>query len=176
MKTILMLILFISSINAELVITKEVITDSMLKGVSGVLQEITGQNDKVHEENCKKEYKKLYERNSLQLENTKKENIKLKELVSMNDLKHKDVKINHLKIRKNEKCSIEYWDYFKSTNHEISELSKENRKIKRMLTKRNINYAPLLKTNTIVYEYKEERVSNSEREKAKEDLKKQMAF
>ncbi len=174
MKTILMLILFISSINAELVITKEVITDSMLKGVSGVLQEITGQNDKVHEENCKKEYKKLYERNSLQLENTKKENIKLKELVSMNDLKHKDVKINHLKIRKNEKCSIEYWDYFKSTNHEISELQIENRKIKLLLRGNNINYEPLLKRKSTIYSHK--KVTQGEREKAKEALKKQMSF
>ena len=169
-----MFILFVSSINAELVITQEVIQDSMLNGVSGLFKEITGQNDKANEEKCKKEYKKLYERNSQLLKQAKVENIKLKELVRMNNLEHEDVKINHLKIRKNEKCSIEYWDYFKSTNHEISELGKENRKIKIMLTKRHINYTPLLKTKTIAYRNKE--VSKSEREKAKEELKKQMAF
>ncbi len=92
----------------------------------------------------------------------------------MNNIEYKEIKINHIEIRKNGKCSIEYWDYFKSTNHEISELSKENRKIKLMLTKRNINYTPLLKTKTITYKDKE--ISKSEKEKAKEELKRQMGF
>ena len=169
-----MLILFISSVNAELVLTQEVIHDGMLNGLNGVFKEITGQNDQVHEENCKEEYKKLYERNSHLLKKAKNENIKLKELVSMNNLKYDDVKINHLKIRKNKKCSIEYWDYFKSTNHEISELQKENRKIKLLLSEHNINYEPLLKRKPTIYSHKE--VTQEEREQAKEALKKQMSF
>ena len=168
------MVLLVSYVNAGPVITQEVIFDGMLNGVSGLFKEITGQNDKAHEENCKKEYKKLYERNSQLLKNENEENIKLKEIASMNNIEYEETKINHIEIRKNEKCSIEYWDYFKSTNHEISELGKENRKIKIMLTKRHINYTPLLKTKTIAYRNKE--VSKSEREKAKEELKKQMAF
>ena len=174
MKKILMLILFVSSVNAELVLTQEVIHDGMLNGLNGVFKEITGQNDKAHEENCKKEYKKLYERNSQLLEKSKEENLKLKEIISMNSLNYEDVKINHLKIRKNEKCSVEYWDYFKSTNHEISELQKENRKIKLLLRGHNINYEPLLKRKPTIYSHKE--VTQGERKQAKEALKKQMSF
>ena len=174
MKKILILVLFVSYVNAESVITQEAIRDGMLNGLGGLFKEITGQNDKAHDENCKKEYKKLYERNSQQLQKEKEENIKLKEIVSMNNIHYEEIKINHILIRKNEKCSIVYWDYFKSTNHEISELSKENRKIKRMLTKRNINYTPLLKTKTIVYD--ENKINEDERQKAKDELKKQMSF
>lgn len=172
MQKILILILFITYVNAQMVITQEVIRDGMLNGVSGVFKEITGQNDQAHKENCKKEYKKLYKRNSQLLKKEKEENLKLKEIVSLNNMKYEETKIDHIAIRKNEKCSIEYWDYFKSTNHEISELSKENRRIKLMLTKHNINYAPLLKIKTSVYRDKEV----SERAKAKEELKKQMSF
>jgi len=174
MKKILMLVLFVSCVNAEMVITKEIITDSMLNGVSGAFKEITGQNDQAHEANCRIEYKKLYERNSDRLKKEKEENKKLKEIVHMNDIEYEEVKIDHLVIRTGEKCSIEYWDYFKSTNHDISELQKENRKIKRILTTHNINYTPLLKTKTIVY--REKKITKSEREKAKEALKKQMSF
>ncbi len=90
--------------------------------------------------------------------------------------KYEEAKIDHLEIRKNEKCSIEYLDYFKSTNHDISQLSNENRYIKVMLSKHKINYIPLLKSKTITYVDKEESVSKSEREKAKEELKRQMGF
>ena len=167
-----MFILFVSYVNAEIVLTQEVIRDGMLNGVNGVFKELTGQNDQAHDENCKKEYKKLYERNSQLLEKEKEDNIKLKEIASMNNIPYEETKIKHLPIRKNEKCSIEYWDYFKSTNHEISELSKENTKIKIMLSKRNINYVPLLKTKTTAYKHK--KTNQDDREKAKETLKQQM--
>ena len=45
-----------------------------------------------------------------------------------------------------------------------------------MLAKHNINYTPLLKRRNITYVQKEERVSDSERGKAKEELKRQMEF
>ena len=169
-----MFILFISCINAGPVITQEVIYDGMLNGVSGVFKEITGQNDQAHEENCQMEYKKLYERNSKLLQKEKEDNIKLREIARINNIQHETMKINNMEIRKNGKCSIEYMDYFKSTNHEIRQLSKENSHIKLLLSKQKINYAPLLKRKTVVYEEKE--VSTSEREKAKADLKKQMGF
>ena len=174
MKKILMLVLFVSYVNAGPVITQEMMADSMLNGVSGVFKEITGQNDQAHEENCQIEYKKLYERNSKLLKKEKEENIQLKRIIRMNNIPYEEVKMDHLEIRKNEKCSIEYWDYFKSTNHDISQLINENRQIKIMLSKYKINYTPLLKRKTIVYEEKE--VSKSEREKAKEELKRQMGF
>lgn len=174
MKKILIFVLFVSYVNAETVITQKAIQDGMLNGVSGLFKEITGQNDKAHEENCKEEYAKLYERNSQQLAKEQEENLILKRIANMNNIKYEETKIDHLEIRKNEKCSIVYWDYFKSSSHDISELSKENSQIKSMLTKHKINYTPLLKTKNIVYIQKEESVS--EREKAKEELKKQMSF
>ena len=174
MNKILMLVLFVSYVSAEVVLTQEVIQDGMLNGVNGVFKELTGQNDQAHEANCQKEYKKLYKRNSQLLQKEQSDNIKLKEIASMNNIQYEETKIDHLDIRKNETCSIKYWDYFKSTNHEISELSKENNKIKIMLAKRNINYAPILKTKTAAYKNKD--IKDEDREKAKEDLKKQMSL
>ncbi len=174
MKKILMLVLFISYVNAEIVITKEMIADSMLNGITGAVKEITGQNDEAHEENCQIEYKKLYERNSKLLKKEQEENMQLKRIVSMNNIPYQEVKIDHLEIRENESCSIKYWDYFKSSSHDISQLSNENRQIKAILSKHKINYTPLLKRKTVVY--KEKEVSTSEREKAKAELKKQMGF
>lgn len=176
MKKILILVLFGAYINAAQVLTQEVIYDGMLNGVSGLFKEITGQNDQAHEENCQIEYKKLYERNSKLLQKEKEENKKLREIARKNNIKHEEMKINNMVIRKNGKCSIEYWDYFKATNHEISQLGKENRHIKLLLSKQKINYSPLLKTTTISYVQEEESVSLSEREKAKEELKRQMGF
>jgi len=169
-----MLILFVSSINAGPVLTQEVIFDGMLNGVSGVFKEITGQNDKAHDENCQIEYKKLYERNSQQLKKEKEENVQLKRIVRVNNIPYEEVKMDHLKIRKSEKCSIVYWDYFKSSTHDISQLSNENKHIKVILSKNKINYSPLLKRKTVVYEERE--VSTSEKEKAKAELKRQMGF
>ena len=176
MKKILMLVLFISGANAAQVLTQEVIYDGMLNGVSGLFKEITGQNDQAHEENCQMEYKKLYERNSKLLSKEKEDNIKLREIARINNIQHEKMKINHIEIRRTGKCSIEYMDYFKSTSHEISQLGKENRHIKLLLSNQKINYSPLLKTTTISYVQKEESVSLSEREKAKEALKEQMSF
>lgn len=173
----ILLVLFVSYVNAGPVLTQEVIHDGMLNGVNGVFKELTGQNDQAHEENCKKEYKKLQKRNSQLLQKEQSDNIKLKRIASMNNIPYEEAKIDHLAIRKNGKCSIEYWDYLKSTSHEISELSKENNKIKIMLAKRNINYTPMLKTTAVMpTEYKTKDIKNDEREKAKEDLKKQMGF
>ena len=171
-----MLILFASSINAGPVLTQEVIFDGMLNGVSGVFKEITGQNNQAHEENCQMEYKKLYERNSKLLQKEKEDNIKLREIARINNIQHEKMKINNMEIRKNGKCSIEYMDYFKATNHEISQLSKENTHIKLLLSKKKINYTPLLKSKTIVYAKQVDTTSETERKDAKEELKKQMAF
>lgn len=146
----------------------------MLNGIKGVAKELTGQNDQIHEENCKLEYQKLYERNSRQLLKEKDENTKLKAILEMNNIKYKEVQTKHLPVRRGESCSLVYWDYFKSSSHDISELGKENRKIKTILTNHLTNYTPLLKTNTMGYSSK--KVSDNERKKAKAELKKQMAM
>ena len=70
-KKLIFILVSLSYLNAEIVITKDIIADSMMGGV-------TGQNDEAHEENCKREYKKLYERHSLQLKHVKLENRNLK--------------------------------------------------------------------------------------------------
>ncbi len=171
-----MLGLLVSYLKAGPVVTQEMIADSMLNGLNGVFKELTGQNDQAHEDNCQIEYNKLYERNSKQLKEVKDENVQLKRIIRMNNIPYEETKKDHLEIRKNEKCSIKYWDYFKSTAHDISQLSNENRQIKIMLAKHKINYTPLLKRKTIVYQEKEKTVSKSEREKAKEELKRQMGF
>ncbi len=174
MKKILMLILFVSSVNAAPVLTQEVIHDGMLNGLNGVFKEITGQNNKAHEENCKSEYETLYARHSIELIKQKSDNNRLKNIAKANNIKYKSKKIKYLPIRNDKSFCILYWDYLKSSSHVISELQKENTKLKILLSKRNINYTPLLKTKTIVYSEKE--VSKREREKAKEALKKQMSF
>lgn len=176
MKRFMLFVLFVSYVNAGPVITQEMIYDGMLNGVSGMFKEITGQNDQAHEDNCKIEYEKLYARNSQNLKKVKEENIKLREMARVNNIQHEEMRIKHIEVRKNGKCSIMYHDYFKATNHEISQLRKENNHIKLQLSKKKINYTPLLKTTTVSYVKKEERVSLSEREKAKEDLKIQMGF
>ncbi len=176
MKKILMLLLFVSYINAEMVGIQDVMKEGMINGVTGLFKEITGQNDQLHEENCQKEYKKLYERNSKLLKKEKEENIILRRIARANNVKHERMEIKHIEIRKNGKCSTEYWDYFKSTNHEISQISKENRHIKLLLSKQRINYAPLIKIKTTVYTKREESVSEKERKAAKEELKRQMGF
>ncbi len=176
MKRIVLFIFFVSYVNAGPVITQEVIFDGMLNGVSGMFKEITGQNDQAHEDNCKIEYEKLYTRNSQLLEQAKEDNIKLREIARVNNIQHEEMKINHIEVRKNGKCSIKYHDYFKASNHEISQITKENNHIKLLLSKKKINYTPLLKRTTVSYARQEETVSQSEREKAKEDLKRQMGF
>ena len=176
MKKILMFALFVSYVNAGPVLTQEAIYDGMLNGISGVFKELTGQNDKEHEENCKKEYKKLYERNSQLLKKEKDDNIKLREIARINNVQHEKMKIKQMEIRRNGKCSTEYMDYFKATNHEISQLNKENTHIKLLLSKQKINYTPLLKSKTIVYAKQVDTTSETEREDAKEELKRQMAF
>ncbi len=130
MKKIFMSVLFVSYLNAGPVLTKEMIADGMLDGVTGVFKELTGQNDQLHEENCQKEYKKLYDRNSKLLKKEKEENIMLRRIARANNIKHEEMEIKHIEIRKNGKCSTKYQDYFKATNHEISQLGKENRHIK----------------------------------------------
>jgi len=172
----MLFVLFVSYVNAGPVITQEMIYDGMLNGVSGMFKEITGQNDQAHEDNCKIEYEKLYARNSQHLKKVKKDNIKLREIARVNNIQHEEMKIKYIEVRKNGKCSIKYHDYFKASNHEISQITKENNHIKLLLSKKKINYGPLLKTTTVSYAKKEESVSLSEREKAKEDLKRQMGF
>lgn len=174
MKKILMLVLLMSYANAQMVITKEVIADSMLDGVTGVFKEITGQNDEANEKNCQIEYKRLYETHSKQLIVAQQENIQLKRIVRANSIPYVEVTMDHLKIRRNTTCTIEYWDYLKSSSHDIGQLTKENRQIKVILSKRNINYTPLLKRKTLVYD--DAPANQSERDSAKEELKRQMAF
>ena len=77
-------------------ISTEMITDSMINGVTGAFKEITGQNDASNEKKCQKEYKELYERNSQQLAMEKQENKKLKELIRMNSIKYKEAIIEHI--------------------------------------------------------------------------------
>jgi len=176
MKKLVLVTLCFTSIYAEIVLTQEVIYDGMLNGIKSVAKELTGQNNEIHEKNCKIEYKKLFERNSYQLEKEKEKNAKFKTILKMNNIVYKEVQIKHLPVRKGESCSIVYWDYFKSSSHDISELSKENKKIKTILTNHHINYEPLLKTNIMGFSSKKGSNSDNERTKAKEELKKQMAM
>jgi len=174
MKKILMLILFVSYVNAQMTISTEMITDSMMDGVTGMFKEITGQNDEQKKQKCQKEYKELYERNSQRLAMEKQENQKLKQLIYVNSIQYIEATIDHIQIKKHQKCTKAYWNYFKSTNHDISQISNENRKIKTILTKHRINYAPLLKDTTVFYKAKKVKQHTSDREKAKEELKRQM--
>ena len=171
-----MSVFVVSYLYAGPVLTKEMIADGMLDGVTGVFKELTGQNDQLHEENCQKEYKKLYDRNSKLLKKEKEENIMLRRIARANNIRYETMEIKHIEIRRNGKCSTEYWDYFKATNHEISQLGKENRHIKLLLSKQKINYAPIIKTKPTVYLKREESVSEKDRKAAKEELKRQMGF
>ncbi len=173
-KTLLSIFMITSYINAQIVLDSNFILDETANNVQSAFYQFTEQGIKDKEENCKKEYKILYERNSKQIKEAKEENIKLKNIIHSNNIQYREVKINHLKIRENSGCSIKYWDYFKSTNHEINKIKEENREIKRILTKRNMNYAPLLKIKLNKNYKNETAINTNQRSKAKEELKKQM--
>lgn len=174
MKKILLLVLFTLSLNADMVLSKELIYDSMLEGASGIAKELTGQNDEAHEETCQNEYKKMRGRNSKLLAKEKQENIKLRELAYLNNIEFEEVKIKNLQVSRDRGCAREYYDYLRLTNHQISQISKENRMLKNLLQKRNIHYQLLLKTKPTGY-VKEE-VNDDAREKAKAELKRQLSL
>lgn len=176
MRKILIFVLLASYANAQMIISQEMIKDGILSGVAGVFKEATGQNDEVNEKKCQKEYTELYERHSGQLSKVRQDNVNLKRLIRMNSIKYEEVKINHIPIIQHKKCIKKYWNYQKSSSHDIAQLNNENINIKTILTKNRINYAPLLKRKNIAYEPNEESTSTSERQKAKEELKRQMGF
>ena len=173
-KILLLLVLFTLSLNADMVLSKELFYDSVLEGASGIAKEITGQNDEVHEENCQNEYKKMKERNSKLLAKEKQENLKLRELAYRNHIEFEEVKIKDLQVRTDGGCTREYYDYLRLTNHQISQISKENRMLKNLLQKRNIHYQLLLKIKPTGY-VKDE-VSDDAKAKAKEELKRQLSL
>jgi len=174
MNKILIFVILVSYINAETVLTKEVIYDGILNGAKGLVKEIVGVNDKKHEENCQIEYKKLRAKNSKLLAKEQHDNTILRGLANRNSIKFEEVRIKNLQVRKNRLCSIEYWDYFKATNHLISKIGEENRMLKVLLQRKNLNYTPLLKVNSM--EYIEDKVNDRDRENAKADLKKQLSL
>jgi len=57
----------------------------------------------------------------------------------------KAIKITPPKLTKEQLCNKEWWAYFRKSSKIISDIQKENTKIKRKLGKRNIDYGTVLK-------------------------------
>lgn len=167
MKNIMIIFVILTSFsNSVLIIDSDLIIDSVINN----FKNIRFTTSKKQNDNCIKEYEKLMTRNEKELKIVKIENDKLRYLAETNQISFEEIdKSTDLKVRYNKSCSIQYYDYFKLSNKQISDLKKENIIIKRILTKRNIFYQPILKTN-IQSPVK----FDSERSVAKEKLKLEM--
>ncbi len=167
MKNIMIVFVILTSFsNSVLIIDSDLIIDSVINN----FKNIRFTTSKKQNDNCIKEYEKLMTRNEKELKIAKIENDKLRYLAKTNQISFEEIdKSTDLKVRYNKSCSIQYYDYFKLSNKQISDLKKENIIIKRMLTERNIFYQPILKTN-IQSPVK----FDSERSAAKEKLRLEM--